>query len=78
MDFNELRKKYNDFIYHKYEVIEDNDNLNITYYFEIPGLTEFNPKIIINKNIIKNELNDFSDYLIFHIGLIVLIYLPQG
>ena len=73
MDFNKLREKYNEFIYNKYEVIEDDDNLNITYYFEIPGLIEFNPKIIINKSIIKNELNDFSNYLIFHIGLVELI-----
>ena len=73
MNFGDLRKKYNEFIYNKYEVIEDNDNLNITYYFEIPGLEVFKPQIIINKNIIKNKLNDFSDYLIFHIGLVELI-----
>ena len=73
MRFEELREKYSEFIYDRFEIIEDNDNLNITYYFEIPNLIEFKPQIIIPKNVIKNEINDFCKYLIFHIGLVELV-----
>lgn len=73
MKFDELRNKYKEFIYDKYEIVEDNDNLVITYYFEIPGLASFRPKLSIPKVVIKNEINDFAKYLVFHIGLIELI-----
>ena len=73
MKFDELREKYSEFIYDRYEVLEDNDNLNITYYFEIPGLTTFTPKLSIPKKVIKNEVNAFAKNLIFHIGLVELI-----
>ena len=65
--------KYNEFIYDKYEVIEDDNSINITYYFEIPGLTTFKPSYKIDKNIIKNSIDDFAKYLIFHVGLVELI-----
>ena len=71
--FKELREKYTDFIYEKYEIEELEDILRITYYFEIPGLAKFTPQYEINKSIIKNEINDFAKYLIFHIGLVELI-----
>lgn len=73
MKFEELREKYSEFIYDRYEVLEDSDNLNITYYFEIPGLTMFTPKLIIPKKVIKNEINDFAKNIIFHIGLVELV-----
>jgi hypothetical protein len=73
--FNELREKYPEFIYEKYTIEEDNDNLNITYYFNIPGLSEFTPKIIIPKlPLDKNNVNNkFMEYLVFHVGLVELV-----
>ena len=53
MKFEELREKYTSFIYDRYEIEEDEDNLTIFYYFEIPGLSEFRPKLVFPKNIIK-------------------------
>jgi hypothetical protein len=35
MNFNELRKTYQNFIYHSYEVKEDETDLIITFNFEI-------------------------------------------
>ena len=43
--FNELRKKYDKFIYEKYDISFDEEYLNITYHFNIPNLTYFYPKI---------------------------------
>ena len=73
--FQELRKKYDKFIYEKYEIIENNDNYEIIFYFDIPNLTKFTPKLIINKkNLTNTNINDnFLEYLVFNIGLIELI-----
>ena len=75
MTFEELRKKYNKFIYEKYEINDDGDWWNITYFFDIPWLTEFRPMIKIEKKNIKNQNidPDFVNYLVFHIGLVELI-----
>ena len=73
MNFEELRNKYTEFIYDKYEIKEDNESINITYYFEIPGLTTFKPSYKIDKKVIKKDIDEFSKYLIFHIGLVELI-----
>ena len=73
--FLELRKNYPTIIYEKYDVEENNEELLITYYFNIPTLTIFKPTLRISKqNIINTNINiKYRDYLIFHIGLIELI-----
>ena len=75
MKFEELREKYDKFIYEKYEINDTWDWWNITYFFSIPWLTEFRPTIQIDKKNIKNQNidKDFVDYLVFHIGLVELI-----
>ena len=75
MKFEELRGKYNKFIYEKYEINDVWDWWNITYFFNIPWLTEFKPTIQIDKKNIKNKHIDknFVNYLVFHIGLVELI-----
>ena len=75
MKFEELREKYDKFIYEKYEINDDWDWWNITYFFSIPWLTEFRPTIQIDKKNIKNQNidKDFVNYLVFHIGLVELI-----
>ena len=71
----ELRNTYKDFIYKKYTKEIINNNLHITYYFEIPGLKEFTPTtdIPLNNIDIKTKDNEFINELIFHIGLVELI-----
>ena len=73
MKFEELRNKYNEFIYDRYEIKENESDIEITYYFEIPGLTTFTPSYQIDKKYFKNSIDDFAKYLIFHIGLVELI-----
>jgi hypothetical protein len=71
--FNELRNKYNTFIYDKFDIKETEDSYNITYYFEIPNLITFTPSYEIKKEFLKRKIDDFAKYLIFHIGLVELI-----
>ncbi len=72
--FNELRERYPNFIYEDYDILFDNNNLNIKYTFNIPGLTKFYPEIKISKDYLKSNYdNDYLNYLVFHIGLIELI-----
>ena len=72
--FNEFRRMYPDFVYEDYKIIFDEEFMNITYIFNIPGLTEFNPKIKINRKYIKIDYNsEYLNYLVFQIGLIELI-----
>ena len=71
--FEELRKKYPNFIYEKYEIKENNNNYEITFYFNIPNLTTFEPKLIIEKTNIKNNDKNFIEYIVFNIGLVELI-----
>ena len=72
-DFNYYREKYPTFIYKSYSY-EIEDDLKIIYHFEIPGLKEFHPEIIIPKKNIKISYDkDYLEYLVFHVGLIELI-----
>lgn len=72
MKFEDLRKKYPNFVYEKYEIEETSDKYILTFYFSITGLTEFKPVIRLPKTdkIIDREL---FEYLVFHIGLIELV-----
>lgn len=71
--FLELRTKYPNFYYRDYKVIENDDCYEILYHFEIPGLSEFNPKTTIDKkNVVNNDYN-YIDYMAFNMGLVELI-----
>ena len=73
--YEDLRNKYTEFIYKKCtkEIIDN--NLHITYYFEIPGLVEFTPTtdIPLNNIDINTKDDSFINELIFHVGLVELI-----
>ena len=58
--YNEYRNLYKEFIYKKItkEVIDN--NLHITYYFEIPGLATFTPTTDIPLNNINLNNKDDS------------------
>lgn len=71
--FLELRNKYPNFYYKKYEVIENEDSYEIIYYFEIPNLSEFTPKTtIVKKNIVNSDYT-YIKHMAFNIGLVELI-----
>ena len=73
--FNELRKKYPNFIYDSYEIIDEENSIKIIFHFEIEGLSKFDPYYVIEKKYIKNKNinSNLFEYLVFHIGLIELV-----
>lgn len=75
LKFKKLREKYQYFIYKDYNIKEDENEIFLTYTFEIPDLAIFNPSIkILKKDMkIRKLETDKIKNMIFHIGLIELI-----
>lgn len=72
--FLDFRKKYNTFIYDSFDIIDNSDNYEITFHFSIPGLTDFSPKLFIDKKQVNCDIDDnFFNYLVFNIGMVELI-----
>lgn len=72
--FLDFRNKYDTFIYDKFDVIDNLDNYEVTFYFSIPGLVDFSPKLFIDKKQVSCNINDsFFNYLVFNIGMVELI-----
>jgi hypothetical protein len=73
--FNFYREKYKKMIFDKYEIVEDENNIAITYYFEIEGLEKFMPTIKIRKKdiFVETDREEKFKNLVFHIGMIELI-----
>ncbi|NLC96449.1 MAG: hypothetical protein GX675_02635 [Erysipelotrichaceae bacterium] len=74
MEFSELRKMYPTFIYHGYDIEENEESIKIIYNFEISGLSSFNPVWNIKKkdNKIYSELKIFKES-VFSLGMVELI-----
>lgn len=73
--FLDLRRKYPEFIYDRYEIRNSENEYVLEFTFIIPNLTTFKPTIKIPKKGLKNsEINqDYFNELVFHIGLIELV-----
>ena len=73
--FLEFRNTYKEIIYRDYLVDDVDNDLVITYTFEIPGLTIFKPTISFSKDLIKNSFvnENLMNKIIFHMGMIELI-----
>ena len=74
--FLELRKKYPVFIYDSYEIKEMKDHFLVTFNFEVPGLTIFNPTWEFPKvdgvRISKERLKVFEK-VVFNLGMVEVI-----
>ena len=75
MKFDIYRSKFDEIIYRKYEITEKENNLIITFTFEIPNLKVFSPTLTFSKSIITNQAYDKNtlDKMIFYIGMVELI-----
>ncbi len=71
--FSKLRKKYPVFYYQDYDWKIKNNNLVISFNFEINSSINFHPKIIIKNVEEKNFDKKLIDNLVFHLGLIEMI-----
>ena len=75
LEFKKFREKYNELHYKSFSLSEDNENINISFDFEITGLCSFNPKIkMAKKNFkLKNINSNLAKNMVFNIGMIELI-----
>lgn len=65
-------KNYNIFIYDKFEIKYNLDEIEILYYYEIVGLKKFIHKLVIPYSKINLD-KEFVEKLVFNIGLIELV-----
>ncbi len=77
--YNELRKKFPEFIYKEIQVEDTGDILHLKFCFSVPGLSEFTPEWFIPK---KDKTKDLAleiksnltlSRLIFSLGMIELV-----
>lgn len=67
-----LREKYSEFLYKGYDIEKNGEETKVTYHFEIPGLSEFDPYWIFPGNVEKTD--DFLlDNMVFSLGMVELI-----
>lgn len=72
--FNELRNLYPNLVYKSYEIKRVEEEIIITYNFEIENLQEFKPTISIPNNIINTNVDEeFLSMLVFNLGMVELI-----
>ena len=74
MNYCELRKKYNSFLYRGYTVTEDSSRIYIEYDFSIEGLSDFHPTWSFKKNTSECIKEDrILNQLIFSLGMTELV-----
>ncbi len=72
MKYEDLIDKYHNFIYHDFKILENKDDIEVVFDFEIEGLSHFNPIFNIPKSLITNKKikKDMLHLLIFNIGMV--------
>lgn len=74
--FQELRKKYPEFIYDSYEIIETDNSFEVSYEFVVPGLTSFKPTWSFpkEKGVILDEMSrKVFERTIFNLGMVEVV-----
>lgn len=74
-DFNQIRAIYPEFIYEGYDFETRGTILDVCYRFNIPGLSEFRPKLSFPLGAISPDryLDETARRILFNIGMIELI-----
>ena len=74
MNYQDLREKYGNIFYKKYEIFDKNDAIQVKYTYAL-GEYIFTPSIYINKKFITNKnINTiFLEYLFFNYGIVNII-----
>ena len=74
LKFLYLREKYDTFVFEKYEIVEDEEFINLKFYFNIVGLVKFSPVTkILKKNFKFKQIDNNFRNIAFNLGLVELI-----
>ena len=73
--YEKLRREYPRFFYHGYEVRWEENSLQITYHFEIEGLSSFAPRWVfpLDSRGAKEAEERVTEEMIFSLGMVELI-----
>ena len=71
----ELRNKYEEFRYNSFNIEEIENDLVITYDFEIVGLTHFNPKWVLKRpqDFSFAKQKEIIENLVFNLGMVEIV-----
>jgi len=74
MKYKLFREKYPNFVYHGFNIYEDDNEIRIIYDFEIVGLSFFNPTWTIKKKD-KNTYSKYKNFkeTVFSLGMVELV-----
>lgn len=74
MKYKMFREKYPNFVYHGFNIYEDDNEIRIIYDFEIVGLSFFNPTWTIKKKD-KNTYSKYKNFkeTVFSLGMVELV-----
>ncbi|MBQ6488471.1 MAG: hypothetical protein IJI75_04510 [Solobacterium sp.] len=75
MEYNELRKQHPVFYYHDYEIIEEQNEIQVRFDFEIEDLSHFNPSFLIQKPADSDGITELELFreAAFSLGLAELV-----
>lgn len=73
MEFSKLRETYENISYDKFEFIDENDCLNVNYYFSLDEIKFIHRISILKKNFFIPENLKDKDIFLFNLGLVELI-----
>ena len=76
LKFHQLREQFPLFIYHGYDLTEDVQAWRVSYHFEIPGLSRFDPAWSFpkkNSRLADLRGNGTVEKLLFSLGMVELI-----
>lgn len=74
--YNQLRQQYTTFEYTGFDVEEENELVKITYHFNIPGLSKFDPKwrfMLNGRKVSELKENGTFMNMVFSLGMVELI-----
>lgn len=75
-DFEKLRKTYDTFIYESFDIEKEDGAIKLTFHFEIPGLTHFDPYTVIKTGgfeLFNDHDSSLAHEIVFSLGLVELI-----
>ena len=72
--YEKLRNKYPDFFYRDYKISETENEINVSYFFEIEGLASFEPKWTFKKYSDEEfSTNETFKNMVFSLGMVELV-----
>jgi len=67
-----FREMYKTFLYKSYDIVKTEENIKITYHFEVPGLAAFSPQWTFKNTGVDTDNATFEE-MVFSLGMVELV-----